>query len=102
MENIEDLKQKLDEQVDINTDLEKTISKLHWEKEHILNLVSVDLRSIIQSLCSSLVEYCIWNKKNVGDNQNIYLNMSRTINDREQRALKLFDERLENIKNGEI
>ena len=102
MDKIEELQQKLDEQVDITIDLEKRLNKLIHEREHIFNLIVVDLRSIIQSLCGSISSYCIWNKKNTGDNQKIYLNLLRVLNDREQRALKLFDERLEKIKKGEL
>lgn len=60
----------------------------------IENFIFVDLRSLIDAFGSNLIGYCIYNKKNYGDNQKIYFNMERKIHNLRDRVLQLFDDRV--------
>ena len=66
-------------------------------KKEVVGELMVDIRSLFNSYASSLIDYCIWNK-NADENQKLYNNFKRIINDRLIKVLELFDKRIGQIQ----
>ena len=73
--------------------------KLAEERKRVVGELKVDIRSLFNSYASSLIDYCIWNK-NADENQKLYNNFKRIINDRLVKVLNLFDKRIDQIERG--
>ena len=73
--------------------------RLAEERKKVVGELKVDIRSLSNSYASSLIDYCIWNK-NADENQKIYNNFKRIINDRLVKVLDLFDKRIDQIERG--
>lgn len=73
--------------------------QLAEERNKVVGELKVDIRSLFNSYASSLIDYCIWNK-NADENQKLYNNFKRIINDRLVKVLDLFDKRIDQIKRG--
>lgn len=74
-------------------------TKLAEERKKVVSELKVDIRSLFNSYASSLINYCIWNKK-ADENQKLYNNFKRIINDRLVKVLDLFDKRIDQIERG--
>ena len=77
----------------------KLSDRLAEERKIVCNQARVDIRSLFNSYASSLIDYCIWNK-NADENQKLYNNFKRIINDRLVKVLDLFDKRIDQIERG--
>ena len=73
--------------------------QLAEERKKVVGELKVDIRSLFNSYASSLIDYCIWNK-NADENQKLYNNFKRIINDRLVKVLDLFDKRIDKIERG--
>ena len=73
--------------------------RLAEERKKVVSELKVDIRSLFNSYASSLIDYCIWNK-NADENQKLYNNFKRIINDRLVKVLDLFDKRIDQIERG--
>ena len=73
--------------------------QLAEERKKVVGELKVDIRSLFNSYASSLIDYCIWNK-NADENQKLYNNFKRIINDRLVKVLDLFDKRIDQIERG--
>ena len=73
--------------------------RLAEERKIVCNQARVDIRSLFNSYASSLIDYCICNK-NADENQKLYNNFKRIINDRLVKVLDLFDKRIDQIERG--
>ena len=73
--------------------------RLAEERNKVVGELKVDIRSLFNSYASSLIDYCIWNK-NADENQKLYNNFKRIINDRLVKVLDLFDKRIDQIERG--
>ena len=73
--------------------------RLAEERKKVVGELKVDIRSLFNSYASSLIDYCIWNK-NADENQKLYNNFKRIINDRLVKVLDLFDKRIDQIERG--
>ena len=73
--------------------------QLAEERKKVVGELKVDIRSLFNSYASSLIDYCIWNK-NADENQKLYNNFKRIINDRLVKVLNLFDKRIDQIERG--
>lgn len=71
--------------------------RLAEERKKVVSELKVDIRSLFNSYASSLIDYCIWNK-NADENQKLYNNFKRIINDRLVKVLDLFDKRIDQIE----
>ena len=69
------------------------------ERKKVVGELKVDIRSLFNSYASSLIDYCIWNK-NADENQKLYNNFKRIINDMLVKVLDLFDKRIDQIERG--
>lgn len=69
-------------------------------RNKICDIVEVDLRSLFEAYAGSLFDYLHWNKNNNGENVKLYNNFKRVVQDRKSKVLKLFDERLQKIREG--
>ena len=74
-------------------------TKLAEERKKVVSELKVDIRSLFNSYASYLIDYCIWNK-NADENQKLYNNFKRIINDRLVKVLDLFDKRIDQIERG--
>lgn len=82
-------------------DLEKLIADYTKQvRKEVVGELIVDVRSLFNSYASSLIDYCIWNK-NSDENQKLYNNFKRVINDRLEKVLELFDKRIDKIQGEE-
>ena len=80
--------------------LEKQLAEKEKEvKKEVVGDLIIDIRSLFNAYASSLINYCIWNK-NADGNLKLYNNFRRIINDRLEKVLKLFDERIDRIQEG--
>lgn len=75
-------------------------TRLAEERKIVCNQARVDIRSLFNSYASSLIDYCIWNKK-ADENYKLYNNFKRIINDRLDKVLDLFDKRIDQIERDE-
>ena len=66
-------------------------------RKEVVGELIIDIRSLFNSYASSLIDYCIWNK-NADENQKLYNNFKRIINDRLKKVLELFDKRIYQIQ----
>lgn len=73
--------------------------KLAEERNKVVSELKVDIRSLFNSYASSLIDYCIRNK-NADENQKLYNNFKRIINDRLVKVLDLFDKKIDQIERG--
>lgn len=64
-------------------------------RKEVVGELIVDIRSLFNSYASSLIGYCVWNK-NADENQKLYNNFKRIINDK--KVLELFDKRIDQIQ----
>ena len=79
--------------------LKPLTDRLAEERKKVVGELKVDIRSLFNSYASSLIDYCIWNK-NADENQKLYNNFKRIINDRLVKVLDLFDKRIDQIERG--
>ena len=82
---------------DIQEENDELAQQLAEERKKVVGELKVDIRSLFNSYASSLIDYCIWNK-NAGENQKLYNNFKRIINDRLVKVLDLFDKRIDQIE----
>ena len=80
-----------------NCPLKPLSDRLAEERKKVVGELKVDIRSLFNSYASSLIDYCIWNK-NADENQKLYNNFKRIINDRLVKVLDLFDKRIDQIE----
>ena len=95
----EQLKIALKDFNDIQQENDKLEQQLAEERNKVVGELKVDIRSLFNSYASSLIDYCIWNK-NADENQKLYNNFKRIINDRLVKVLDLFDKRIDQIERG--
>ena len=74
--------------------------KIKEFRNQICNIIEVDIRSLFEIYANSLFIYLHWNKNNSGENVKLYNNLKRIIQNRKDKVLKLFDERLQKIREG--
>lgn len=98
-EKTEQLKIALKDFNDIQEENDKLAQQLAEERKKVVSELKVDIRSLFNSYASSLIDYCIWNK-NADENQKLYNNFKRIINDRLVNVLDLFDKRIDQIERG--
>ena len=71
--------------------------RLAEERKKVVSELKVYIRYLFNSYASSIIDYCIWNK-NSDENQKLYNNFKRIINDRLVKVLDLFDKRIDQIE----